>query len=59
MNFILRVTAGGKTHDIPCIDLLDLAIDGGNLKVLGGKDLRQFSVSRNNSNGTVAVREVN
>ena len=58
-NLIVRVTAGRKTHDILCADLIEAAQAYGELNSLGGKDLRTFSMRRNDSDGTVSVRELN
>lgn len=55
----LRVIAGRKTHDILCEDLLELVNDLATLKALGGKDLRKFSIWRDDHDGTVSVRELN
>lgn len=56
--YVLRVTAEGKAHDIPCDDLRTAGMCLRSLKSLGGKDLRLFSLSHDEHDGTVSVREV-
>ena len=56
--YVLRVTAEGKTHDIPCDDYYTANLRLRSLKHLNARGLQLFSLSRDDHDGTVAVREV-